>query len=123
MQKKQQPREKNSPHRVDVLQRIEGDPAAAQSGVVAEAKRDKAVSRLVECNRDNRGKRPDRDRVKQRAKLLIHLTPLRISLWRLDLDVGARRGYRTRDAAISWRTFSPCGSFCSHLLLTPRRRQ
>src|SRR5271169_2989210 len=97
MQKKQQPREKNSPHRVDVLQRIEGDPAAAQSGVVAEAKRDKAVSRLVERNRDNRGKRPDRDRVKQRAKLLIHLTPLRISLWRLEMSApggGTGRGMR-----------------------------
>ena len=57
MQKKQQPRKKNSPHRIDVIQRIEGDPAAAQSGVVAEAKRDKAVSRLVESDRDDRGER------------------------------------------------------------------
>jgi hypothetical protein len=49
-------------------------PPRAQSGVVAETKRDRAVSRLVECNFDNRLKRPDRDRAKQRAKLLHHLT-------------------------------------------------
>jgi hypothetical protein len=48
------------------------------------------VSRLVECNCDNRLKRPDRDRVKQRAKLLIHLTRCVSPAGRLDVDVGAR---------------------------------
>jgi hypothetical protein len=121
MWEKQQPRERNSPHRVDVLWRIEGDAAEAQSGAIAGAKRDKAVSRLVKCNYNRRGKRPDRDRVEQRTKLLIHLTRCVSSPWRLDLDVGVRRGYRRRVAAISWRTFSPCGSFCRHLLFNGAR--
>jgi hypothetical protein len=40
-----------------VLQRIERDAALAQRGVVAQTKCDKAVSRLVESDRDDRGER------------------------------------------------------------------
>src|SRR5258707_7356668 len=75
MQEKQQSREENRPHRIDVLQRIERDTAEPQSGIVAQPKRGKAVCCLVECNCDDRGEGPTRDRVEQRAKLLIHPIP------------------------------------------------
>ena len=51
-----------------------------EAWLVAEAKRGKAVRRLVECNCDYRGERPDRDRVQQRAKLLNHATSIEVYL-------------------------------------------
>jgi hypothetical protein len=53
----------------------ERDAAEPQSGIVAQPKRGKAVCRLVERNCDDRGESPNRDRVEQRAKLLIHPIP------------------------------------------------
>ena len=49
------------PNGIDMLQRVEADPAELKGGVVAEPVRDKAVGGLVEGDGDDERQHPDRD--------------------------------------------------------------
>jgi hypothetical protein len=60
----QHARQNQGAERIDVLERVEGDPAALPGGVVAERVRDKTMRRLVEGDGDDQRHDPDREVVK-----------------------------------------------------------
>ena len=63
MRQQQHARQNHGAERIDMLDRIEADPAKLPGGIVAEPVGHKGVRGLVEGDGDEEGEHPDRDGV------------------------------------------------------------